>query len=90
MTLDEFMVHLKSQPWELDYVSNIIADKGYAKAHYTNNFINTFSWQASLNKPTHFWNKLYNTVYDTDKLLIETLVQRITDIYSQTHPEVFI
>ena len=91
MTLDEFMVHLKSQSWELDYVINIVAAKEYISTRTTNNFINSFSWQASLNKPAHFWKSLCNTSYDVESpLLIDDIIQRVTNVYSQTHPEVFI
>ena len=90
MTLTEFIEHLKSQPWELDYVANLLTSS--SNNYPIGNFINVFSWSNCPNRSASFWSSLHTDIYiNTSSHISRTqFVQIITDIYSQSHPELFI
>ena len=93
MTLPQFIVHLKQQPWELDYVSNILSQHTRLLHISTaRSFIDVFTWSKSLNKPADFWRDLhYTRRYSTVGIItIEDVIRQIAYEYKDSHPELLI
>lgn len=93
MTVNQFIAHLKTQEWELDYITNIIqnVDKNYIDT--VTDFINVFSWFQAPCKSASFWSNLHSTnkyTNHSDKLSREDFIELIATPYKDSHPELFI
>ena len=91
MTVNQFIAHLKTQEWELDYVTNLI--QNVDKCYPVSDFINVFSWANSPCRSAFFWSDLRRTnkyTNHSDKLPIKDFIELITTPYKDSHPELFI
>lgn len=91
MTVNQFIAHLKTQEWELDYITNLI--QNVDKCYPVSDFINVFSWRYSPCRSDVFWSNLHSTneyTNHSDKLSTKDFIELITTPYKDSHPELFI
>lgn len=90
MTVNQFIAHLKTQEWELDYITNLIqnVDKDYP----ITDFINVFSWRHATCRSAFFWSDLHitNKYTNHSRLSTKDFIELIATPYKDSHPELFI
>ena len=91
MTISQFISYLDQQPWKLEYIQNLLADK-YRKNPTLINYIGgAFNW-TNTPQGYGFWMALREaTDLTADKdFTISDLISALHTHYLPTHPEFFI